>query len=164
MSIINDVKNMLNKDEKKSVFYAPMAGSLLELEKCTDPIFAQGIIGKGILIIPIKGEVVAACDGTVSMLAHGKHAVSIRDENGVEILVHVGIDTVELNGKGFEAHVKVGDAVKKGDLLLTFDILSIEAAGKNLQTPVVISKPLESKLKLSEEEMVEELDYLMEVL
>ena len=95
--------------------------------------------GKGCAIEPSKGEVVAPFDGTIEQVAETSHAVGIMGNNGLEVLIHVGMDTVELKGKGYEPKVKVGDKVKKGQLLLKFDMAAISAAGYKLTTPVVVT-------------------------
>ena len=104
-----------------------------------DPTFAAEALGSGMAIEPSEGKVYAPFDGTVEMMFDTKHAVALADSNGVEVLIHVGIDTVNLAGKGYTPHVNTGDAVKKGDLLLEFDIKAIHDAGYKTTTPVIIS-------------------------
>lgn len=90
-------------------------------------------------VVPTEGKVVAPCEGEVSTLFETKHAVGMTTKDGVELLIHVGVNTVELEGKFYEAHVSQGDEVKPGQLLLTFDIQKIQAAGYNVSTPVIIA-------------------------
>jgi len=116
----------------------PIAGQLLPLEQVNDETFASGLLGKGIAIKPTHGRVVSPVNGTVSSLFRTKHAIGLADENGAEVLIHVGIDTVKLDGQYFTAHVKQDDCVKVGDLLIEFDIPAITAAGYDLTTPVMI--------------------------
>jgi len=97
-------------------------GEVLPIEDCCDDIFAHKLLGDGIMIRPIHGLVVAPCDGTISMIYPTKHALGIELENGVEILIHFGINTVKLNGQGFELLVKMNQKVKKGDLLWNADL------------------------------------------
>lgn len=117
---------------------APVSGTAVPLNQVKDPAFATGLIGKGIAIKPSQGRIVAPCNATVDMMFETGHAVSLISDFGAEILVHVGIDTVNLKGEHFTAHVKSGDKVKKGQLLLEFDLQAIKKAGYDTVTPVVI--------------------------
>lgn len=119
--------------------YAPIEGSVIPLSEVPDETFAAEVLGKGAAIRPAKGEVKSPVSGTVTTLFETKHAVGITSDDGVEILIHVGINTLELGGKYYDAHVSEGDAVKAGDLLLTFDMEQIQAAGYEIVTPVIIS-------------------------
>lgn len=121
------------------VVYAPIKGEAVELSQVSDPAFAQGILGKGLAIIPAEGKVFAPVDGQVSALFASRHAIGITAANGAEILIHVGIDTVKLNGQHYTAHVEQGQAIKQGDLLLEFDIEKIKEAGFDVATPIIIT-------------------------
>lgn len=123
----------------KEVLGAPVKGKIIALEKVEDAAFAGGALGKGIAIEPTEGKVVAPCDGTIMTLFPTKHAIGIVSDQGCEVLIHIGMDTVKLDGKGFEAHVKQGDKVKKGDLLVSFDLEGIKKEGYSLVTPVVVT-------------------------
>lgn len=153
MSIIDDIKNIFTKEDK--VFYAPIKGEITDIKNCHDLIFSEQIVGPGALIIADEGKVYAPCDGKVTMVAHGNHAVGVETKRGIQVLVHVGIGTVDLEGKGFKAHVKSGQEVKKGDLLLEFDLDAIKEAGYNLESPVVITNPTIKKVNIVEIEKVE---------
>ena len=118
--------------------YAPLTGKAVSITEVPDPTFAEGMLGNGVAIIPTDGKVVAPCNATVDMMFTTGHAVSLVAENGAEILIHVGLETVGLEGKPFTVHVKNGDAVKKGDLLMEADLDAIQAAGLNIITPVLI--------------------------
>ena len=118
--------------------YAPTAGEAIPLEEIKDPAFSQGILGQGVGIKPAEGKILAPCDGTVAQMFDTGHAVSMETSFGAEILIHVGLDTVELKGQGFKVHAKAGDKVKKGQLLIEFDIPAITAAGYDVTTPVVV--------------------------
>ena len=118
---------------------APLEGEIRILSEIDDPVFSSEALGKGCAIEPSKGEVVAPFDGTIEQVAETSHAVGIMGSNGLEVLIHVGMDTVELKGKGYEPKVKVGDKVKKGQRLLKFDMAAISAAGYKLTTPVVVT-------------------------
>lgn len=118
---------------------SPLTGQAKELSQATDPVFASGVMGQGVLIDPSEGILVAPVDGEVSVLFPTNHAVGITATNGVELLMHIGMDTVGLEGKGFTAHVKQGDKVKAGDKLISFDIDVIKAAGLVAETPVIVT-------------------------
>ena len=115
--------NMSNAEE--IVIYSPMDGDVAELSTCPDQVFASGMLGKGVVIKPAKGEVVAPCDGVIESIFDTKHAIGMVGANEAEILIHVGLDTVKLNGKHFTIHAKDGQKVKKGDLLLEADLEQI---------------------------------------
>ena len=108
---------------------SPAVGTLVKQENIPDETFASGVLGAGLGIAPTKGVVVAPCDGTISTVAESKHAIGISTDTGLELLIHVGVDTVKMNGDGFSPAVAEGDTVKKGDLLLNFDIDKIKKAG-----------------------------------
>lgn len=124
---------------EENEIYSPIEGEVVELSQVHDELFSNKALGSGMAIIPEKGELRAPANGTIKMVFETLHALGMESENGTELLFHVGIDTVELNGQYFENFVKVGDKVKKGDLLLTFDIDKIKAAGYDLITPIVIT-------------------------
>lgn len=117
----------------------PIDGEIVSLEQVPDEVFAGKMLGDGYAIIPSGNEVYAPANGEVKVLFPTKHAVAIETNDGLEVLVHVGIDTVALNGEGFTAHVKQGDKVKAGDLLLTFDQAIIKEKAKSNITPVIIT-------------------------
>ena len=131
------------KDEK--VIAAPVSGKAVPMSQVNDPTFSQEILGKGTAVIPSEGKIVAPADGQVTMVFDTKHALSIQTDNGAELIIHVGLDTVQLKGQYFEAHVQAGDRVKKGDLLLEFDMDKIKAAGYSLETPVLITNHTDLK-------------------
>ncbi|MBQ6890204.1 MAG: PTS glucose transporter subunit IIA [Oscillospiraceae bacterium] len=117
---------------------APMAGKAVAISQVPDPTFAEGMLGNGIAIEPSEGKVFAPCDATVDMMFATGHAVSLIADFGAEILIHVGLETVSLEGKPFTVHVANGDKVKKGQLLMEADLEAIKAAGLPTITPVVI--------------------------
>lgn len=119
-------------------FYAPMAGKAVPISQVPDPTFAEGMLGNGIAIEPSEGKVYAPCDATVDMMFTTGHAVSLVAENGAELLIHVGLETVSLEGKPFTVHVANGDKVKKGQLLIEADLAAIKAAGLPVITPMVV--------------------------
>lgn len=124
---------------RKEIVTAPINGTIMPLSTSKDEAFAQGILGKGVLIQPESGEVVAPFDGTVMTLFPTKHAIGLVSDNGLELLIHIGIDTVQLDGKFFTPHVKQGDKVKRGQKLMSFDIKAIQAAGYSVETPVIVT-------------------------
>lgn len=117
----------------------PIEGKIIPLNQVEDDAFSQEVLGKGIAIIPSEGKVYAPFDGTVITLFPTKHAIGIVSDNGCEVLIHIGMNTVQLNGKNFTSHVQQGDKVKKGQLLVEFDIDHILQEGYNLETPVIIT-------------------------
>lgn len=123
---------------KAETLYAHMTGSIVPVEEVEDEAFSTRALGDGIAIEPSEGKLYSPCDGTVAMLFKTKHAINIESNNGCEILLHIGIDTVKLYGKYFEAHVKDGDKIKKGDLLISFDIEGIRREGYKLTTPMIV--------------------------
>lgn len=120
------------------VIYAPIKGKSVELKEVSDPVFAEGIMGKGVAIIPEEGVVYSPVDGVISALFDTKHAIGITGNDGVEILIHVGIDTVKMNGRYYTAFIEKDQKVNKGDKLLEFDINAIKEEGYELITPVLI--------------------------
>ena len=123
----------------KTLIASPMSGPCIALDTVKDPTFASGLLGKGVAIVPVAGRVVSPVDGTVVSLFKTHHAIGIESADGAEILIHVGIDTVKLDGKFFTPHVAVDAVVKQGDLLLAFDIQGITEAGYDLTTPVLVT-------------------------
>lgn len=123
----------------KNAVAAPLAGVCKPLSECKDEVFSSGTLGDGVIIEPVEGKVYAPCDGEISNLADTLHAVGITTVDGAELLIHVGMDTVSLNGEGFKAHVQTGDQIKAGQLLLEFDMDFIRSKGLPLTTPVVVT-------------------------
>lgn len=117
---------------------SPLSGSVVPLDQLADKAFAEGILGPGIAILPEKGILHAPLDGMVENLAETYHAIGLKSSDGLEILIHVGLDTVKLKGKFFSPKVKEGDVVKRGDVLMEFDLTGIEESGYPLTTPIVI--------------------------
>lgn len=118
---------------------SPLAGRAKNLSEAPDPVFAQGVMGQGVVIEPTEGELVAPVDGVVSVLFPTKHAIGLVSDEGLELLMHIGMDTVNLDGDGFTAHVKQGDRVSVGDALISFDMAAIQAASYPVVTPVIVT-------------------------
>ena len=125
------------------IISSPLKGEVVDMEETNDPTFIAGILGKGVAIVPSEGMVYAPADAEIVTLMG--HAVAFRLANGAEMIVHVGINTVTLEGKHYEALVKVGDKVKKGDKLLKFDIEAIKKEGYPIVTPVIVTNTFEFK-------------------
>ena len=135
--------NLFSKKEtvNPNHIYAPLAGKAVPVSEVPDPTFAEGLLGNGIAIIPSDGKVFAPCDATVETMFDTGHAVALSTANGAELLIHVGLETVGLNGAPFTIHVKNGDKVKKGQLLFEADLDAIKAAGLPIITPVLVCNP-----------------------
>ncbi|WP_137791232.1 PTS glucose transporter subunit IIA [Bacillus sp. E(2018)] len=125
--------------KKEETLIAPLTGKIVNIEEVPDPTFAQKMMGDGIAIEPTEGVVVSPVDGEIVQFFHTKHAIGIQSEAGAEILIHVGLETVSMNGEGFEGHVNVGDKVKAGDKLVSFDLDLIKEKAASTVTPIVIT-------------------------
>lgn len=118
---------------------SPLQGKTVPLSKVNDAVFSQKVLGDGVAVQPTEGKVCAPVDGVISSLFDTCHAVGLESDDGLELLIHVGIDTVNLQGRHFKAHAKTGDRVKKGDVLITFDLEAIQKEGYDTITPVLVS-------------------------
>ena len=143
--IIKEVATTLLDNNKE--IKNPLSGKVLPLSKVEDAVFSSGAMGNGIAIDPTDNKVYAPFDGTVEFIAETKHAIGLKSDDGVELLIHVGMDTVKMNGKGFDVKTKVNERVKEGDLLLEFDRNEIQKEGYSLITPVVITNSFEFEQK-----------------
>ena len=130
-------QNLFTKDNGLGIG-APVAGTLISIKEVNDPTFSEEILGRGVAIIPTGTQVCAPVDGTVSTIFPTGHAAALTSADGVEILIHVGLETVNLEGRHFTIHASEGQAVKKGELLLEADIEQIKAEGYDITTPIVI--------------------------
>ena len=130
------------QENQELTFTSPMKGKVLPVTESADEMFASKMLGDGIAVEAADGTVYAPCDGTVSLLFPTKHAVGIKSADGVELLIHVGINTVQLDGEGFEAFVTQGDTVKKGDKLLKADLDFIREKGLNPQTMMIFPEAM----------------------
>lgn len=127
------------KDNKRQVVMSPITGEILPLSECKDEAFASGLLGHGVVIKPSEEMVYAPFDGVITTLFPTRHAIGITSEEGMEVLIHIGIDTVQLAGKYFEAHVTQGQQVSVGELLVSFDKKSIEQDGYSIDTPIIVT-------------------------
>lgn len=156
-------QNLFTKDSGIKIG-APVAGKLVSIKEVSDPTFSEEILGKGVAIIPAGDQICAPADGTVSTVFPTGHAAAITTEEGAEILIHVGLDTVKLDGKHFTIHAEEGQKVSKGDLLLEADIEKIKAEGYDTITPVIICNSDEfSKFQPSEPGEVSQGDEILKL-
>lgn len=150
------------KTEAKTI-YSPLEGEMIPMSEIPDETFAAGILGEGVGITPTVGTAVAPFNGTISALFDTKHAIGLTSEDGIEMLIHIGINTVELNGEPFTAYIKTGDKVKAGDKLVDFDIDAIKKAGYPITTAVLVSNAddIEGTLKVEPTGSVKRCDKIM---
>ena len=127
---------------------APLTGWLMSIREVPDPVFSEGLMGEGFAVDPVEGRVSAPCAGLVLQVASTKHSITLTTDEGAEILIHVGLETVALGGEGFETHVREGDTVRPGDLLITFDMDAVGLKAKSLASPVVLTNTDEFRLAL----------------
>jgi PTS system beta-glucosides-specific IIC component len=130
--------NILENHGSKGIIKAPISGCLVDIKDVPDEVFSNKMLGNGNAILPDSGEVYAPFDAVVEQIFEAKHAIVLCGENEIKILIHIGIDTVNLEGKGFETFVKDGDKVKSGDLLIKADLEFIKENNYNTITPVVV--------------------------
>ena len=143
---------------------SPVEGKAVPLSEVSDPTFSQEILGKGVAIIPERGRIVAPADGVLTVMFETKHAVSITTNQGAEIIVHVGLDTVNLKGEHYTSYKNQGDRVKAGELLLEFDMDAIKAAGYDVITPVIVcNTPNYPEMECHTGIQVKELDPIIEL-
>lgn len=153
----------VTKLEEETIL-APIKGEVKPIEESSDAAFASGALGKGVVILPEEGKVYAPVTGTVTVLFPSLHAIGITSDAGVELLIHIGINTVQLNGEGFTAHIKQGDQIKQGQLLVEFDMNKIKEAGYTLETPVLVTNYADLKeVKNTNASSVQLQETLMEV-
>lgn len=126
------------KKSQELIIGSPVKGKAVPLSSVNDPTFSEEMLGKGVAIIPSDGKIFAPADGKIETLFDTLHAVSLVTGDSVEILIHAGLDTVQMHGDGFTGHVHSGDTVHKGDLLLEIDLDKVKAAGYDMITPVII--------------------------
>ncbi|BBK28227.1 PTS glucose transporter subunit IIA [Staphylococcus arlettae] len=124
---------------KNTEVFAPITGQYIQIEDIPDPVFAQKMMGEGFGVNPSEGEVVSPIEGKVDNVFPTKHAIGLKAENGLELLVHIGLDTVQLDGEGFEVLVDSGDTVNVGDPILRFDIDYIQKNAKSTNSPIIIT-------------------------
>ncbi|GFP75056.1 PTS sugar transporter subunit IIA [Clostridium fungisolvens] len=164
----NNTRSSYNNDNKfrsGEIVYSPLEGEVRKLSEVNDPTFGQELMGKGMAIEPTRGRVVAPVDGEIVAIFNTKHALALKSKDGVEVLIHVGIDTVNLEGRYFKAHVDQGFDVKAGELLVEFDIEKIRNEGYDVITSVVITNTDDYKeIRGTEAEKVKETEPFIQVI
>jgi PTS system beta-glucosides-specific IIC component len=161
-------ENIYNEEDEdlklEEVIYSPMIGQVKKLNEVSDPTFGQELMGKGIAIEPKQGRVVSPVEGTVKAMVSTKHALALKSNDGVEVLIHVGIDTVNLEGKYFRAYVDQGFHVKVGDLLLEFNVEAIKNEGYDVITSIVVSNTEDySTVNVTDKKEIKESEPLINV-
>ncbi len=132
-------KKLFGNNRTEEQLVAPLSGKVVSLDEVDDPVFKQRMMGDGVAIQPSEGIVVSPVDGEVVQLFPTNHAVGVKTKSGVEVLIHIGLETVSMEGEGFEGHVKTGDKVKAGQTLVTFDKSLVAQKAKSTITPVIIT-------------------------
>lgn len=139
-------KNLFKKKSKIVELFSPLNGTLINISDVPDPVFSEKMMGDGFAVIPNEGKLVSPVEGKIIQVFPTKHAICIETLDGLEMIIHVGLDTVELNGEGFDVLVKEGDNVKVGDPLSNIDLEFIKSSNKKVVTPVLITN-YEDKVK-----------------
>jgi len=143
--------------------YAPVDGNVMTLESVDDEVFSQKMVGDGVAIMPISGDFTAPIDGIVSKIFSTNHAYSIKSDKDFEVMVHIGLETVALGGKGFIRIADEGDSVKVGDIIIKADLAYIREYAKDIITPIIITDESDTKKILKEYSVVKSKDKIMEV-
>lgn len=128
-----------DSESESPLLFSPLEGTAIPMDQVKDETFAAEVLGKGVAVIPEKGQVKAPCNAVVETVFDTKHAIGLKADNGAELLIHIGVNTVELGGKYYETHVSEGDHVKAGQLLITFDMDRIKAEGYDVTTPLIVT-------------------------
>lgn len=152
---------MFGFGKKEKEIHAPVDGELIQINQVNDPVFSTKAMGEGFAIDPSNGKIFSPIKGTVTSIFPTKHAIGLVDKDGLEVLIHIGIDTVQLDGQYFTSHVSQGDSVKQGQLLMEFDMEAIKAAGYEVQTPIIVTNstdyqvdPLLEEAKVTNDEKI----------
>ncbi|MEK4487337.1 PTS glucose transporter subunit IIA [Psychrobacillus sp. FSL H8-0484] len=140
---------MLSKlfNKRKLQIYAPVNGEIFTLDQVSDPVFSQKMMGEGIAIMPKNGNIHAPIEGTITLISETKHAIGLLSNDGTEVLIHIGLETVSLKGQGFSVIVKTGDRVSVGQLLIEVDWEYIREHAKSIITPIVITNSAEKNVQ-----------------
>lgn len=156
---------LFNKEEKKvdkEMLLSFTKGKLIDLSEVSDPVFSQKMMGDGFAIIPSEGKVVSPVAGEIIQVFPTKHAVGIKTESGVELLIHIGLETVHMQGEGFEAHVQAGNVVSEGDLLVTFDLDLVKEKASSTVIPCIVTS-MDLLESIEVKSVNKEVDYKEEV-
>lgn len=160
--MIKHFLNSMGLHSRNSVLLSPLAGKVIPLSDVNDPTFASGSLGEGVAIEPSGDKVVAPADSKIKAIFPTGHAVALHTSEGLDVLIHVGLDTYKLDGRHFKVHASVGDEVKQGDVLIEFDRDAIEAEGYDVTAPILICNSVEfSSIKGNVGDTVTELDKLI---
>ena len=160
--MFNSILNSLGIHGHDSVLLSPLAGKVIPLSDVRDPMFSSGSLGEGVAIEPTGDKVVAPSDSKVKAIFPNGHAVALHTNEGLDVLVHIGLDTDKLEGRHFKVHASVGDSVKKGDVLIEFDREAIEREGYDITAPILICNSAEfSSVRGKVGDTVEELERLI---
>lgn len=138
-NVPEDTKETTDAESTLPLLHSPLEGTAIPMSQVKDETFAAEVLGKGIAVIPAKGQVKAPCNAVVETVFDTKHAIGLKADNGAELLIHIGVNTVELNGKYYTTHVNEGDHVKAGQLLISFDMEKIKEAGYDVTTPLIVT-------------------------
>lgn len=158
------LKKKFITEEKPFHFPAPVSGKVVDLDNVNDPTFSERMLGEGVAIVPSGTRILSPISGEISLMFETGHAVSIISNQGMEVLIHVGLDTIALKGKHFTAHKQTGDKVSPGDLLIEFDPEGIKEDGYDVITPIILTNADEySQLKLYTGTTVSEMDIIMDI-
>ncbi|WP_347298091.1 beta-glucoside-specific PTS transporter subunit IIABC [Dolosigranulum savutiense] len=161
----SDVEDSTNSNLKQEIIASPLTGKIVRLDDVSDEVFASRSMGDGIAILPTGGKVFAPTNGTVETLFKTGHAIGIKSDNGAEILIHIGVDTVQLDGEGFETHVSKNDRVEAGQLLIDFDLELVKEKGYDSITPIIITNsPNYTDILPTNSEQVKNGDYLIDII
>ncbi|HLR63655.1 MAG TPA: PTS glucose transporter subunit IIA [Lentibacillus sp.] len=137
-------KNLFKKSDSNTEIYTPVNGEIVQLEEVPDPVFSQKMMGDGLAVNPSEGKIYSPVDGEVVQIPETKHAIGLRAKDGTEVLVHIGLETVSLEGKGFTTSVSTGDNVSIGQPLMEFDLAYIRENASSDMTPIVITNAQET--------------------
>lgn len=150
------------KEIKQEIIASPLIGKVVKLEDVPDQVFASGAMGKGIAIDPTEGILLSPAKAEVTLVFPTKHAIGLRTENGAELLIHIGMDTVSLEGKGFQSFVEVGDQVEAGQKLLEFDLQQMKAADLPAISPIIVTNTADYEdILVTQEDQLNSGDYLL---
>ncbi len=166
MGLKASIKGLFGTSKKvgeRVVLYAPVAGQVVPLHQVKDETFAKGILGDGVAILPTENELLAPVDARVEQVFDSAHAVTLCTQDGVELLMHIGIDTVELGGRYFDCCVKMGAWVKTGDVLIRFDREAIAKEGYDVTTPLVVGNSEEFEMAVVSQGSVKEGQPILEL-
>jgi PTS system glucose-specific IIA component len=156
-------KNLFGKKESVVQIMAPLNGKIVDITHVPDPVFSQKMMGDGVAIEPVDGLVVSPIEGEVVSIFPTKHAIGLKTKSGLELLIHIGLETVNLNGEGFETFVTVGDKIKPGDKLISFNLDIIREKAASTITPIIITntdewvKQIDKKLDIDVKASVTEI-------